>query len=319
MSTVSSMLSVAPSSRWQIRRSGLVTSMSPLTAIMPAVTSAGPVALRCSLLGPSPSILSAICFTLRTMSVTSSRTPVRLENSCSTPSILIEVTAAPWSEERSTRRSELPSVMPKPRSKGSATNTPRRRLSPPGFFSSALGFFSSCQFFALTAMLFPALWRGVPRRYKLDGDMVFRVPGECPRAAGDTEYHVPFRSHPPPLRRPHSVVRDRGDVADAGDGEAHRLQRPERAFAARSGALDLDLERAHAVLDGLLARVLGGDLRRIRGRLAAALEAHHPGRAPGDGVALRVGDGDHGVVEAGVHVGDAGGDVLALPSAKALR
>src|SRR5206468_10190062 len=70
---------------------------------------------------------------------------------------------------------------------------------------------------------------------------------------------------------------------------------------------------------GLLARVLGGDLRRIRGRLAAALEAHHPGRAPRDGIALRVGDGDHRIVEAGVHVGDAGGDVLALPSAKALR
>ena len=78
------------------------------------------------------------------------------ENSCSTPSILIEVTAAPWSEDRSTRRSELPSVIPKPRSSGSATNTARRRLSPPdAFFSSALGFFSSCQFFALTAMFIP--------------------------------------------------------------------------------------------------------------------------------------------------------------------
>ncbi len=40
------------------------------------------------------------------------------------------------------------------------------------------------------------------------------VRASCPRAAGDTEYHVPFRSHPPPLRRPHSVVRDRGHVAD---------------------------------------------------------------------------------------------------------
>ena len=123
---------------------------------MPAVTSVGPVAERWSRLGPSPSILSAICLTLSTMSVTSSRTPARLENSCSTPSILIEVTAAPWSEDSSTRRSELPSVIPKPRSSGSATNTARRRLSPPPtFFSSALGFFSSCQFFALTAMFIP--------------------------------------------------------------------------------------------------------------------------------------------------------------------
>src|SRR5205823_9210611 len=34
---------------------------------------------------------------------------------------------------------------------------------------------------------------------------------------------------------------------------------------------------------------------------------------------LGVGDGDHRIVEAGVHVGDAGGDVLALPSPEALR
>src|SRR4051794_17003467 len=73
------------------------------------------------------------------------------------------------------------------------------------------------------------------------------------------------------------------------------------------------------MLGGLLARVLGGDLSGIRRRLAAALEAHHPGRRPGDGVALRVGDGDHRVVEAGVHVRDAGGDVLALAAAEALR
>ena len=45
------MLSVAPSSRWQITRSGLVTSMSPVVAIMPAVTSAGPVALKVKPLG----------------------------------------------------------------------------------------------------------------------------------------------------------------------------------------------------------------------------------------------------------------------------
>ena len=44
------------------------------------------------------------------MSVTSSRTPGRVVNSCATPSIFTEVTAAPSSEESSTRRSELPNV-----------------------------------------------------------------------------------------------------------------------------------------------------------------------------------------------------------------
>src|SRR5579884_184248 len=282
--------------------------MSPVVAIIPAVTSAGPVAERWSRLGPSPSILSAICLTLSTMSVTSSRTPASEENSCSTPSILIEVTAAPWSELSSTRRSELPRVIPKPRSSGSATKTARRRLSPPDcFFSSALGFLSSCQFFALTAICLPALWRGVPRRY---------VPSSLviPAEAGTQR-----DSNSAALTRTNPVVRDRGDVADAGDREADRLERTKRALAARARPLDLDLERADAVFRRLPARVLGGDLRGVRRRLAAALESHHPGAAPRDGVALRVGDGDHGVVEAGVHVGDAGRDVLALPPAETLR
>ena len=44
------------------------------------------------------------------MSVTSSRTPGSVVNSWATPSILTAVTAAPSSEESSTRRSELPNV-----------------------------------------------------------------------------------------------------------------------------------------------------------------------------------------------------------------
>src|SRR5690606_34128034 len=68
------MLSVAPSSRWQITRALLSTSMSPVTAMSPAVTAPGPVLESWSRFGPSPSILSAICLTLSTMSVTSSRT-----------------------------------------------------------------------------------------------------------------------------------------------------------------------------------------------------------------------------------------------------
>src|SRR5439155_7027934 len=62
---------------------------------------------------------------LRMMSVTSSRTPCSVVNSCEIPSIFTEVTAAPSSDESSTRRSELPNVYPKPRSSGSITNTPR--------------------------------------------------------------------------------------------------------------------------------------------------------------------------------------------------
>src|SRR5688500_11931204 len=298
------MLRVAPSSRWQMTRSGFITSMSPVVAMLAAVTSPGPVALSCSRFGWSPSMRSAICLTLRTRSVTASRTPATEENSCSTPAIRSEVTAAPCSEESSTRRSELPSVSPKPRSSGSATKVALRRLSPAAFFSRALGFFISCQFFALTAMIFPWFWAETS---------AFEIVAKGPRGR-------PFKSSDAAaLGRAHAVVRDRGDVPDRGDLEADRLQRAQRRLAARTRSLDLHLERADAMLGGLLARILGGDLGGIGGRFARPLEAHHAGRRPGDGIALRVGDGDHRIVEAGVHVGDAGGDVLALAPSEALR
>src|SRR5580658_9943895 len=116
----------------------------------------------------------------------------------------------------------------------------------------------------------------------------------------------------PALRRPAAVMRDRGDVADGGDGHARGLQRAQRALAAGAGTGDVHLQGAHAVLGRLLAGVLRGHLGRVRRRLARALEAHRPGARPRDGVALRVGDGDRGVVERGVHVRHARGDVLAL-------
>ena len=76
-----------------------------------AVISPGPVTTS----GASTSLASECIrqttpFRFRTMSVTSSLTPVIVENSCATPSMRTLVTAAPASEESSTRRSELPNV-----------------------------------------------------------------------------------------------------------------------------------------------------------------------------------------------------------------
>ena len=58
------------------------------------------------------------CLRLRMTSVASSTTPGIDWNSCSTPSIFTAVTAAPSTELNSTRRKELPMVVPKPRSNG---------------------------------------------------------------------------------------------------------------------------------------------------------------------------------------------------------
>ncbi len=76
-------------------RSGPITSMSWVVWIMPAVTSPGPSATRRMRFGPSPPMRRASDLMFRTMSVTSSRTPGIIENSCRTPSIWIAVTAAP--------------------------------------------------------------------------------------------------------------------------------------------------------------------------------------------------------------------------------
>ena len=121
--------------------------MSPTVPMSPAVTRPGPVLRRVMRLGASVCERIAMVLMLRTMSVTSSRTPGIDENSCSTPSICTEVTAAPWSDDRSTRRRALPSVVPKPRSSGSATTVATRLGSSPVVTCSLFGLISSCQFF----------------------------------------------------------------------------------------------------------------------------------------------------------------------------
>ena len=66
--------------------------------------------LVCILHGESPWSRQIRPLRLRMMSVTSSRTPGSVVNSCATPSIFTEVTAAPSRDESSTRRREFPNV-----------------------------------------------------------------------------------------------------------------------------------------------------------------------------------------------------------------
>src|SRR5688572_30736548 len=126
-------------------------------------------------------------------------------------------------------------------------------------------------------------------------------------------WHPPdIQSHTPALARPAAVMRYRRHVPDRGDREAGRLQRPQCRFAARTGARDFDLERAHAVFHGLLRRVLGGNLRRVRRGLARTLEAHGARRRPGNRIALRVGNRNHRIVERSADMRDTRSDILAF-------
>src|SRR5215217_561568 len=295
----------APSSRVQSTSSGFRICTSPTVLMSPAVTAPGPVLRSVMRFAPSLCILMAIVFTLRTMSVTSSRTPGMDENSCSTPSIWTAVTAAPWSDDRRARRSELPSVVPKPRSSGSATTVAMRFGSSPGATSSLFGLISSCQFFWITT---------TPHEVRLEGRFWTSPLNRNARGWRPTRR---ITLDAATLARAAAIVRDRRHVTDRGDGEAGRLQGAQSGLTAGAGTRHLDLEGTHAVLGSLAGRIFSGDLRRIRGRLTRTLETHGAGRGPGDRVALGVGDGDHGVVERGVHVRHAGNDVLAFATADA--
>ena len=60
--------------------------------------------------------------------------------------------------------------------------------------------------------------------------------------------------HAPLLRRAAAVVRQRGDVLDAGDLQAGVLELDDRLLAAGAGALHLDLDLDHAALAGRAGR-----------------------------------------------------------------
>src|SRR5439155_174642 len=78
-------------------------------------------------------------------------------------------------------------------------------------------------------------------------------------------------------------------VLDAEDLEAGGLERADRRLAARTRALDEDLDLLQPVLHALSRARIGGDLGGKRRRLAGALEAGRAGRIPDDDVAYHDG------------------------------
>ena len=77
-----------------------------------AFISPGPFASKTNFFVPSELHFKASDLTFNTMSVTSSLTPLIDVNSCRTPSICIEVTAAPLIEESKILLKEFPKVNP---------------------------------------------------------------------------------------------------------------------------------------------------------------------------------------------------------------
>src|SRR5690606_14405911 len=110
---------------------------------------------------------------------------------------------------------------------------------------------------------------------------------------------------PPLLRGTAPVVGNGRHVPDRDDAQANRRQRLDGRLAAAARALHPDVHPAEAQVHGLAAAVLRGD-RGGKGRaLLRPLEARLAGGAPGQRVALEVGDGDQHVVERRRDVGNA--------------
>ena len=136
------------SSKLQIVWSGFKISISGTRVISFALTSFGPLISRTIFFELEDDDLIAKFFTFKTMSVTSSLTPLIEENSCNTPSIWIAVTAAPWIDDNNILLSELPIVWPKPFSSGSAI-TFATVLSSLLLMSNLFGFISAFQFLSI--------------------------------------------------------------------------------------------------------------------------------------------------------------------------
>ena len=92
--------------------SGLITSIVSSVIMSRAVTSPFFSTLIKIVLGFFVCARKIIFLMFKTISGTSSTTPGILENSCKTPSILIEVMALPSIEEMRILLKELPIVMP---------------------------------------------------------------------------------------------------------------------------------------------------------------------------------------------------------------
>src|SRR5688572_16645073 len=97
--------------------------------------------------------------------------------------------------------------------------------------SSLVGLMSSCQFrWIVTGYVLSKCGPPKPQMRKAMSSRQWRA-GTLPKE----------RSNAAPLTRAAAVVRDGGDIADAGDIKSSSLQRAKRRLAARTGSAHLDL------------------------------------------------------------------------------
>ena len=107
-------------------------------------------------------------------------------------------------------------------------------------------------------------------------------------------------------------MRNRRDVLNRADIEAGGGQSTHRRLASRTRTAHPHVHTAHAVIARLVGGVGGSLLRRKRRTLARSAEAQRTRTLPRHRIAVRIGDGDDGVVEGSLNMHQPVGDVLAL-------
>src|ERR1700722_5197488 len=116
----------------------------------------------------------------------------------------------------------------------------------------------------------------------------------------------------PPLRRPATVVRHRRHIADGAYFNPRRCQSANGRLAARTRTGDPHIHRAQPVIASHAGSVRRCLLRRERRAFARTAESQRTRALPAQRVAHRIGDGDNGVVECGLHVRNAERNILAF-------
>src|SRR5579862_6570856 len=108
--------------------------------------------------------------------------------------------------------------------------------------------------------------------------------------------------HAAALGRAATIVRDGSHVLDRVDVQAGGSQGANSGFATRTGPLDANFDRLHAVLIASgTGGVHGGLLRGVGRAFARTFKAHRTGGGPAYGAAVGIGEGNDGVVESGLN------------------
>jgi len=101
-------------------------------------------------------------------------------------------------------------------------------------------------------------------------------------------------------------------ILDQNHIESRSLKRPQGSLSTSTWTLHVHLNISHPVFHGLLCRILCCKLGCKRRALPGALKTLNPSAGPRDDIATRVRNGDDGVVECGLNMGNPVQDVLLL-------